>query len=101
MKADKYSCVMKRLVVAFFAAAVCLASGKPLSEPTCGYASCKEIDKSVGIHVHLVPHSHDDVGWLKNPDEYYYGDKQYIQRAGVQYILDSVIEELGNDPDKR
>ena len=91
---------MKRLV-AFFAAAVCLASGKPLSEPTCGYASCKHIDKSIGIHVHLVPHSHDDVGWLKNPDEYYYGDKQYIQRAGVQYILDSVIEELGNDPDKR
>lgn len=93
---------MTRLLLAIAAAAVSLAHGKPVTEPTtCGYASCKPIDASVGLHVHLVPHSHDDVGWLKNPDEYYYGDKQYIQRAGVQYILDSVIEELGNDPDKR
>ncbi|RZF46632.1 hypothetical protein LSTR_LSTR014959 [Laodelphax striatellus] len=53
------------------------------------------------LNVHLVPHTHDDVGWLKTLDEYYYGSKSEIQRAGVQYILDSVVEELLHDPNKR
>ncbi len=53
------------------------------------------------INVHLVPHSHDDVGWLKTVDEYYFGAKNGIQRAGVQYILDSVVTELETDPTKR
>ena len=67
----------------------------------CGYESCHKINPEKNIHVHLVPHSHDDMGWLKNIDEYYYGIKNNIQRAGVQYILDSVIKELYWDPEKR
>lgn len=53
------------------------------------------------LNVHLVPHSHDDVGWLKTVDQYYYGSKQEIQKAGVQYILDSVVDELLVNPDRR
>ena len=27
------------------------------------------------LYVHLITHTHDDVGWLKTPDEYYSGMK--------------------------
>ena len=53
------------------------------------------------INVHLVPHSHDDVGWLKTVDQYFYGPHPEIQRAGVQYIIDSVVKELYLDESKR
>lgn len=34
-------------------------------------------------------------------DQYYYGSNSKIQKAGVQYILDSVVSELELDPDRR
>uniref|UniRef100_A0A1I8QD07 Alpha-mannosidase n=1 Tax=Stomoxys calcitrans TaxID=35570 RepID=A0A1I8QD07_STOCA len=66
----------------------------------CGYASCPRIEPHM-LNVHLVPHTHDDVGWLKTVDQYYYGSQTLIQKAGVQYILDSVVQELLKDPQKR
>uniref|UniRef100_A0A4W4H4P4 Alpha-mannosidase n=1 Tax=Electrophorus electricus TaxID=8005 RepID=A0A4W4H4P4_ELEEL len=53
------------------------------------------------LNVHLVPHTHDDVGWLKTVDQYYYGGRNDIQHAGVQYILDSVVAALQKDPARR
>ncbi len=50
--------------------------------------------------MHLVPHTHDDVGWLKTVDEYFYGANNSIQHAGVQYILDSVIPALQKNKDR-
>lgn len=31
------------------------------------------------LNVHLVPHSHDDVGWLKTVDQYFIGSNNSIQ----------------------
>ncbi|XP_071052267.1 lysosomal alpha-mannosidase [Onthophagus taurus] len=66
----------------------------------CGYESCHKTKPGM-INVHIVPHTHDDVGWLKTVDQYYYGSKQDIQKAGVQYILDSVMDSLRKNKDRR
>ncbi|CAN9510730.1 unnamed protein product [Ophioblennius macclurei] len=67
---------------------------------SCGYQSCHPTKPNM-LNVHLVPHTHDDVGWLKTVDQYYYGDRNDIQHAGVQYILDSVVDQLLKNPDRR
>ena len=53
------------------------------------------------LNVHIVPHTHDDVGWLKTVDEYYTGQNNSIQHAGVRYILDSVVRSLAEDPERK
>ena len=50
--------------------------------------------------MHLVPHTHDDAGWLKTVDQYYFGSAQGHQVAGVQFILDAVIAALAANPDR-
>ncbi|KAF5294473.1 hypothetical protein FQR65_LT01599 [Abscondita terminalis] len=66
----------------------------------CGYESCHPVKEDY-VNVHIVPHTHDDVGWLKTVDQYYYGSKSDIQKAGVQYILDSVLASLKHDKNRR
>jgi len=53
------------------------------------------------VNVHLVPHTHDDVGWLKTVDQYYYGNRNDIQRATVQNIINSVLKELAWNADRK
>ncbi|KAM5170378.1 lysosomal alpha-mannosidase [Mantella aurantiaca] len=66
----------------------------------CGEQTCPAAPDGF-LNVHLIPHTHNDVGWLKTVDQYYYGGNNSIQHAGVQYILDSVISQLLADPKKR
>lgn len=53
------------------------------------------------INVHLVPHSHDDVGWLKTVDQYYAGSNNSIRGACVQNVLDSTISALLEDKNRK
>ncbi|XP_031833177.1 lysosomal alpha-mannosidase II isoform X1 [Nomia melanderi] len=66
----------------------------------CGYEACPVTDPKK-LNIHLVAHTHDDVGWLKTVDQYYFGSRPRIQKAGVQYILDSAIEALLTNPERK
>jgi Glycosyl hydrolases family 38 N-terminal domain/Glycosyl hydrolases family 38 C-terminal domain/Alpha mannosidase middle domain len=50
------------------------------------------------LNVHIVPHTHDDVGWLKTIEQYYWGGNNTIQNVTVKDILDSVVESLTKHP---
>jgi lysosomal alpha-mannosidase len=53
------------------------------------------------IRVHIISHSHDDVGWLKTPLQYYHGWNNTIQHANVRLTYDSVFASLLQDPSRR
>jgi len=44
--------------------------------------------------VHVVPHSHDDIGWRKTIDEYFDGSNKDKQWTNVKIELTTVMEAL-------
>lgn len=70
----------------------------PLLARVCSSKGANELDE---VTVHLIMHSHDDVGWLKTVDQYYAGQRNDIQPARVQFIIDSVMEALEKNPRRK
>ncbi|XP_061358592.1 probable alpha-mannosidase At5g13980 isoform X1 [Gastrolobium bilobum] len=72
----------------------------------CGESKFMVYNTSQGIvsgklNVHLVAHTHDDVGWLKTVDQYYVGSNNSIQGACVQNVLDSMVHALLADKNRK
>lgn len=64
----------------------------PQPQQKCHLQACHKIDPTK-FSVHIVPHTHDDTGWKRTVDVLYYNR--------VQQILNGVVSELPNNPDRR
>ena len=51
--------------------------------------------------IHVVPHSHDDVGWLVTMNQYFEGSKKDIAWGNVKLELTTVIEALLANPERK
>ncbi|XP_072398925.1 lysosomal alpha-mannosidase-like [Diabrotica undecimpunctata] len=84
----------------FILLVLCLTLTNAKYFESCALKACATTNSSK-INVHLIAHSHDDLGWLKTAEDYFYGEHNDIQNGGVQYVLDSVLQALTQNEDRR
>ncbi|KAL5862667.1 hypothetical protein ACOSQ3_000181 [Xanthoceras sorbifolium] len=82
------------IFVFFWLCILCVESKYMVYNTSAGLAPGK-------INVHLVAHTHDDVGWLKTVDQYYVGSNNSIQGACVQNVLDSIVPALSANKNRK
>ena len=76
-------CVVLGLLLALPASSAPIRPPKTWRNPNNPGCITAGAPKEGALNVHLICHSHDDVGWLKTVDQYYYGANNSIQHAGV------------------
>uniref|UniRef100_A0AC35FAW4 Alpha-mannosidase n=1 Tax=Panagrolaimus sp. PS1159 TaxID=55785 RepID=A0AC35FAW4_9BILA len=72
----------------------------------CSWNNCPSFPKTGSINddvinVHLICHSHDDLGWIINVDEYFSRLRPRLIPASVEHIYNTVLIELERDPEKK
>ena len=59
------------------------------------------VDSDRVLNIHIVPHTHDDVGWRKTVEQYYTGANASIDtRGNVRYIISTAISSLLENPSR-
>ena len=71
---------------------ICLSTLLTSITAECGYDSCHKTDPNK-LNIHLIAHSHDDVGWVIPAD--------YEYNLFVRAIISSVVQSLQKDPERR
>ncbi|KFM74952.1 Lysosomal alpha-mannosidase, partial [Stegodyphus mimosarum] len=83
--------ITKRLQI-FTIFGLLLAVSQCVSSSTCGYEACPDVKEDM-LNVHIICHTHDDVGWVHTVDTYYH--------MWVREIITSVINNLMQNENRK
>mgnify|MGYP000849733300 FL=1 len=83
------------LQLAFLAVLFC---GAVVATESASNGDNAKVDDDDFIHLHIIPHTHNDAGWLYTVNSYYRGTNP---RGCVECILNNVTKALQVNPDRK